>query len=184
MWYQSQLSPPKPWAIRVFAARATETIPPGVWTTNQRERKTGEMRKQIETVLLHKDHGFDVFGWHLFMKNIKTSRQGCGEVSFYVICKEKDVIHCNACTIHTELFKSRWFYENLISQTFNLKAPFYKSVILSHFHTSIIPSSNNPLPKKSSTCPVNVISYLMKRNIRDTISLTLFLYKIMPAEIF
>lgn len=149
----------------------------------EREKEGGNER-QIETVLLHKDRGFDVFGWHLFMKNIKTSRQGCGEVSFYVICKEKDVIHCNACTIHTELFKIRWFYENLISQSFNLKAPFYKSVIPSHFHTSIITSSKNPLPKKSSPCPVNVISYLMKRNIQDTISLTLFLYKIMPAEIF
>lgn len=103
--------------------------------------------RQIETFLLHKDCGFDVFGWDLFMKNIKTSRQGCGEVSLYVICKEKDVIHCNAYTIHAELFKSRWFYENLTSQSLNLKAPFYKSVILSHFHTSIIPSSKNPLPK-------------------------------------
>lgn len=70
-----------------------------------RVRERGGNERQIETVLLHKDRGFVAFGWHLFMKNIKTSRQGCGEVSLYVICKEKDVIHCNECTIYTEFLK-------------------------------------------------------------------------------
>lgn len=69
----------------------------------EREKEGGNER-QIETVLLHKDCVYVVFGWHLFMKNIKTSRQGCGEVLLYVICKEEDVIHCNECSIYTEFF--------------------------------------------------------------------------------